>query len=1018
MPSASAKRLQEQLESYGVAKENVRLFGQEKPKPELQDYLTLNALRQKNRPSPDGVAEYQGRPVLYFVDEQRLTQKTQQNLFDESKAEIPIIFRQLACRGERVYLARVQLGKLIVAPVTMSDEEPEWQEYAEGSTEGRSLFTRLAYGISEGEDFAAGDAVFGRLFKLIKHVANKIAQNESLRPDALSLVGRALFVRFLWDRGILKDYSFQKVAPKAMDWTDCFANPKNAADTCAWLDKTFNGDFLPLRDNGSEEFFRSIGKETDDGVFKDLTAVVRGHDPSGGDYQPLLSWGWQSFDFAHIPVGLLSQVYEAFSWEWTPKDAKDTSQRYTPRNIAVTLLEEVLNGLPDILKCRLLDPACGAGVFLVLAFRRFYLERWRKAKNKERPGTNDIRWILENQLVGLDISEAALKLAALSLYLTAIELDPEPQPPDKLKFKNLRGHVLHDVREPTAAKAGTALGSLSPHLGEKFDGKFDVVASNPPWTSVDEKLGKRFAKICRAIVGRIDKPKGVGYQLPDNNPDLPFVWKAMEWCRVGGRIAMALPARLILKNQPIPTAARTTLFECLTVDGIINGTNLADTPVWPHMNQPWILLFGRNERPAADHSTYFVTLPLDFNANKAGEFRIDSKSEFPVDMAEGVAKPWLWKTLSIGTSLDVDIIEKIKNAGGEPLDAYWKRVVGKRRSGKGYQIAEDQANPTSAHFLKGLPNLDSTANFKFAVDTEELGKFTRDRVWRPRKTTIYDSPLVLIKQSPGEDRNDGRALLAFERIAYHETFNGYSAAGHKDGELLVRYLHLFAHSDLWQYYLLATSPEFGAERRRARKSDLGNCPFIPLEKLKVEQREELSKLSQALQNGSAPPWAAIDAFFARVYGLKLADLQVIRDTLDVSMPYETSRKRACVAPKETERRAFAAALKKTLAPFVDISGGKLKVEQVKLPAPTKKTAQPYHAILLTTSEGDAVEPVGEEVLQSIVNAAEETGATQIILKQQPGLMVGIFNQYRYWTLSRARLLSGEIIRSYLDAITG
>ena len=45
-------------------------------------------------------------------------------------------------------------------------------------------------------------------------------------------------------------------------------------------------------------------------------------------------------------------MYEAFSWDWTPKEAKKTSQRYTPRNIAVTLLEEVFDGIPDSERCR------------------------------------------------------------------------------------------------------------------------------------------------------------------------------------------------------------------------------------------------------------------------------------------------------------------------------------------------------------------------------------------------------------------------------------------------------------------------------------------------------------------------------------------------------------------------------------------------------------------------------------------------------------------------------------------
>jgi len=1022
MPSASAIRLKGELAGYGVAAKNVYLFGQRNPKPDLQDYLTLNALRAKNRPAPDGVVKHQGKPVLYFVDEQRLTNnqtRPELGLFPDEPSDLPVIFQQLACRGERAYLARVQLGKLIVAPVSPTDKRPNWVEYTPESMEGRCLFSRLAFGISEGEDFASGDVVFDRLFGLLKHAANKIAKHEGLRPDALSLVGRALFFRFLRDRGVLDGYPVTNIAPKAQeDWSDCFANPKNAADTCAWLDRTFNGDFLQLSRNGSEAFFKEMDKLTGGDIFYHLSAVIRGHQPHGSDYQPVLSWGWQAFDFAQIPVGLLSQVYEAFSWEWTPKEARKTSQKYTPRNIAITILEEALNHLPDVTKCRLLDPACGAGVFLVLAFRRFYLELWRKAK--KRPGTADIRRILESQLVGLDISEAALKLAALSLYLTAIELDPEPQPPDKLRFKDLRGHVLHNVREPGADRDGPSVGSLSPHLGTTFDGQFDVVVSNPPWTSVNEHLGAQMANVCKTIIGRIDKEKGRAYALPDNNPDLPFLWKATEWCKPSGRIAMALHARILLKTESTPAAARKTLFDLLHLDGFINGTNLADTPVWPKMNQPWVLLFATNKRPEPQHIAFFATLPLDLSMNRTGEFRIDSESISPIDVAEAVAKPWLWKSLSVGTMLDVEIVGKMRAAGAEPLDEYWNRVVGKNRTGKGYQIAETQEGLKRCKFLKGLPNLDSTTLFRFVVDTTLLKEFTRDRIWRPRKTAIYDPPLALVKQAPGEDRKGGRALLAFERLAYNESFNGYSAAGHSHGELLVRYLHLFVHSEIWQYYLLATSPEFGAERRRARKSDLGKCPFVPFEKLGQEQRLEVQQLSAALTRGSEIPWLGIDAFFARLYGLDNRDLQVIRDTLAVALPYESSRVRACRPPTESERKIFVSTLDKALSPFVAAERGKLRVERLKLPATTDKPTSPFDVIMLRAN-GELHTDIGalsDGLLDQVIEMADKTGATQIVVQDEPGLIVGVYNQYRYWTPSRARLLSADIIRSYLDAITG
>lgn len=1021
MPSSSAERLQGELKGYGVPEENVRLFGQEIPRPDLQDYLALNSLRRTNRPAPDGVVEHQGRPLLYFIDEQRLSRDASRattNLFDDEADELPAIFRQLACRGERVHLARVQMGKLMVAPVALTDRQPDWEEYTPDTTRGKCLFSRLTHGIVEGEDLAAGDAVFKRLFELLKHAANKIAKDEVLRPDALSLVGRALFCRFLRDRGVLENYSVKKIAPAAMDWTDCFLNPKNSSDTCAWLDKTFNGDFLQLTDNGNESFFQRIHELTGGEIFHHLSAVVRGHQPSGNDYQPVLHWDWQTFDFAQIPVGLFSQVYEAFSWEWTPKEARKTSQKYTPRNIATTLLGEVLDTLPNFKTCRILDPACGAGVFLVLAFRRLYLEHWRSAKNQIRPTTEDIRRILERQLVGLDVSESALKLAALSLYLTAIELDPEPQPPDKLRFKDMRGHVLHNVREPES-NDGAALGSLGTHLGNEFDRQFDVVVSNPPWTSVDQALGKQMAAVCREVISGFDPAKGPLYVLPDNNPDLPFIWKAMEWCKPGGRIAMALPARLLLKTEQTPIVARSVLFSLLQIDGIINGTNLADTPVWPDMNQPWILLFATNKRPQRDHSTYFVTLPLDLILNKTGQYRIDSESTKLIDNALATEKPWIWKALSVGTMLDVGVIETMRAAGGELLDAYWKRTVGPNRTSKGYRIAESQKKLHDCRFLKGLPDLNSTEMFRFTVEPGELTEFTRSRIERPRKTTVYDPPLVLIKEAPGEVRENGRALIALSRIAYNESFNGYSACGHPDGELLVRYLHLFIHSDIWLYYLLVTSPQFGAERRRFHKADLENCPLIPFDKLTEPQLTTVSKLSRSLEAAEPNVWADLDAFFSRLYGLKEPALDVIKDTLSIALPYETSRHRASNPPTEAEKRTFVTAVKRAIGPLVPEELGSLAVERWKPPTPKGELVSPFDILVIHASERlvGEIHTLADGNLEHILRLANETGATQIILKQDGALVVGIYSQYRYWTPSRARLLSGDILRFHLDTIT-
>src|SRR5262249_17328037 len=140
-----------------------------------------------------------------------------------------------------------------------------------------------------------------------------------------------------------------------------------------------------------------------------------------------------------IPVGVLSQVYESFSHQWDSEAARTASVHYTPKNIAKLLVDQALAGVDASHRARVLDPACGAGVFLVLAFRELVRRRWEH--DGKRPGTNVIHQILYKQLCGFDISESALRLAALSLYITAIELNEIIRPPSALRvpeaLKNL-----------------------------------------------------------------------------------------------------------------------------------------------------------------------------------------------------------------------------------------------------------------------------------------------------------------------------------------------------------------------------------------------------------------------------------------------------------------------------------------------------------------------------------------------------------------------------------------------------
>jgi type I restriction-modification system DNA methylase subunit len=1026
MPGPRSINPASELPKYGIGRESVQWF-KEKATPAQIDYLDIiepQGPLADRLVRPDGVVENQERPLLFFVNQGRLAEPP-----EEQRQQIHDLRRALACRGDRAYLAIIRPGTLDVIPVSLKDQTPDWTPFTiKGDTpEAITFFSRLALGTFE--DLPVGgevDYLFKEIFTLVDNVATSLDKLPIKRSDVISLVGRVLFFRFLRDRGIIKESNTKKIAPRAGSLAQCFDDAENTSATCHWLDKTFNGDFLPLTDEGSLAFFEGKGKATGQKLFHHLTALLFGEEPTRGDeYQRRFDLGngpqnWGHLDFAHIPVGLLSQVYEKLSWKWNRERSQNTSVHYTPRNIAATLVGEAFDNLKNAHAAKVLDPACGASVFLVLAFRRLYREVWKHTG--ERPGTEAIRGILENHLVGFDICDSALKLSALSLYLTAIELDPDPVPPEKLKFKALcegRSAILFDWRKEDDKEKGPVVGSIGEHVGDRFNGRFDLILCNPPWTNIGKEYASVSAEldlISKAIVTRLDPEIGKTYKNPDSVPDLPFIWRSMEWCKPEGRIAMALPARTLFKQGPMAETTRKALFRLLEVNGIINCSNLRKTQVWPDMDQPFMLLFARNRRPKPHHRLHFISPHTDLHANSLGEMRIDSKSAQLVDVEQTIEEPWLWKALAVGTALDVEVVRKIKQAASKPLDEHWEKDL-RLSCSNGYSVKADP-QPSDSRPMKVLKDLRAGNAFRFCVDVESLPQFDFDEISRPRIDTrknakdplrVYRGPLALVKESPGPDRTQGWALICGSDVAYNQSFYGYSAKGAPNGDTLVRYLQLFVHSQLWQYYALMTSAKLGFERPNVYKADLDKCPFFPFDKLDKAQRDEVKSLSSRLIKEEHTVFPEIDTFFGKLYGLRASDVEVIKDTLEVREPNDELGKRASEPPKKPERTTFIRRLESYLRPFFKALG---KQPEITFWKPSEDLTSPFVVFTLTSKGTQIAEPT--ELFQAkVIPLANQTGATEIIEEIDDGLVIAILRQYRYWTPSRARLLGADILREHM-----
>lgn len=1012
----------EDLAALGASESNIRWLN--KPSARSIHYLDLIEPARSgpsHRPahSPSAVVEFEGQPLLYVMDNRTLV-----NGVGIGDDEIAQMLRLLACRGDPAYLAVLEYGRVVIHPVSLIKHKVSSGVPLDLSLMGqRSLIQDL---VAEtipglpGRDVRRA-AVHDLLFRLLSHATDHLLETRALcgrHDDVLALVGRALFARFLIDRDIMTTAAFPalRVAPE-----ECFSTPKNAAMTCKWLDIEFNGDSLPLAGTRYKTYFESFGKDGDT-VFRVLSNIM--HRAPGG--QLSFDSKWDDLDFAHIPIGLLSEVYERFVHRHLGEKAADESMHYTPRHIAEFMIEEAFEGLDPEHRHRacLLDPAAGGGIFLTLGLRKLVAERWEKTER--RPSRKEIRKILYEQIRGFDTNSSALKLAALGLYLTAIELDPDPSDHDERSFRPLFActkdadinTVLTCARFPNEPESNPyVLGSLGPAISPEHRKRYSLVISNPPWSSLSRKKGaqeiaRQFPDVVRDVArtraAENNQHPGLlaiadSYQNPDGVPDLPFVWRSMEWAKDGGVIALAMHGRLLFKQADMGAKARDALFTGLRVTGILNGAAVRMENVWPKVAAPWCLLFARNEVPEDHHLFHFVSIELEKRLNTQGRIRIDHKNAQPIQFSVLREKPYLLKTLFRGTAMDATVMEHLGSLPTTRLDDYM-RLHG-LHSGEGYQVVEKNGDPNDSSAMIGMLNLDRAWAPKFAVNANTLKmKFDRHILHRPRKIEIYRGPLMIIPESIPESPDRGCGLIAVDDVVYRESFTGYSAFGFKSGdpEALARYLHVLTYSKLFQYHILMNSAKFGVERDAIQKEDVDDFSIIPFEKLDPQTVDQLQTLSKAIA-AEQSPWREVDELVFRIYGIPDNMQGIIADTLSVSLPYTATTERAERPPSPEEIETFRSALEGHLRPLFELAGLNLRVER----RPLTEGSWGFLDVVC----GEYEPPSWDQAW--LKQLADDQGASSIFVPNPPQhIGVGILAQYRYWTPSRAHLCALTIIRKY------
>jgi type I restriction-modification system DNA methylase subunit len=593
------------------------------------------------------------------------------------------------------------------------------------------------------DDFTLEKTAYYKLLSHLKDFRQELLNLEILlEPTVNRILVMAILVKYLNDRhdsagnkvfekGYLRKFSHSNSDNLELLFREKGSSIRLFND----LSEHFNGGIFELSENEKAEL-----EQAD---LSPIAEFLKGdQDPRG---QQLF---WPLYSFKDLPVELLSNIYEEFLATQDKKASKGVV--YTPPMLVDFLLDQCLPLSSKTLSWRILDPACGSGVFLVGAFKRL-VQCWRIANDWKQPSHNDLQEILKTSIFGFDKASEAVLITAFSLCVALCDKLEPLVIWNKLKFDNLQKSNLQDKDFFEIVESGD------------FDKHFDLVIGNPPFESM---LTTKAAQRVEDLNVK-ERPK-----LPDTQLALLFLEQSFRVARRDATVCLIQPAGPLLYNGNA-LQFRSYLLERFAINQVFDFTALEGT-LFRDKKVAAAAIIGRNARAKTDKILH-VTFRRTRAIKEKLLFELDPYDFHWITRKSVAKKQYAWKANLLGGGRLHQMLERILTdfpTLGEYLAQ--KRDSSGWQFGEGYsvgcgsglnklsnakELAEFSPNELKSQFkLKRTPKVAAWITGQKDVPPEALTKKGID--WNkvrpceelffeePRKITcqIFSPPHVLIRE--------------------------------------------------------------------------------------------------------------------------------------------------------------------------------------------------------------------------------------------------------------------------------
>lgn len=657
-----------------------------------------------------------------------------------------------------------------------------------------------------------------RLLENIEETQKRLEADGISQETANALLGKIIFIRYLIDRKVRLHFNN---VPKYWGNDDLCNLLKSKQDFWSFLQylenpqKGFNGDM-----------FKMTKTEFDNIPEQSLTWLIR---LLQGEY---IATGQLSFfdlyDFSILPIEFISNVYEKF----IGKENQDKNGAYyTPTFIVDYIVAETIGKKlkeSNDYKCKVLDPSCGSGIFLVESLRKI-IEKYKEIHNITKTDTDDFRkalsTIAKENIFGIDKDKSAIQVAVFSIYLTLLSYQ-EPADIEHFKFPNLIGTNFicsdtFDVNNP----------ELKAFENKKH--QFDYIVGNPPWKRGGVKKGSS----CEQYL----KQRKLHKIVCNKELAQAFVLRCMDFTSADTQCALVLASKVLYNLDS--NKFRTFVLSHLYINQVFELAPVRKE-VFNKSNDPAVapacILFFKNaygENTDNNVITHIALKPSRFfSMFKVFSLTRNDIQEIQQDKLK--ANDYLWKILVYGSYLDFVFIKRLKD----------RSMVSDVIASNGFIRKQGLKAKDSNKEM----DVSSLVNLNY-IKTNKVKKyhiFQDDEKWNLPKvgyvyrksgkivTDLYKAPILLIT---GGTKADLHAVSAISYIdgVFKSSLTGIKGYG-SESIAILQNIQAILNSQFFAYYNLLTFSSSGIEREETHDDEKLNVPYCEGLNNIVETIEDLS----------------------------------------------------------------------------------------------------------------------------------------------------------------------------------